>query len=96
MDDRLKAYMAQEAGSPPRIDEARIAAMLAQRGKRLSLIMLSLAGALWALLLYAAAFWVGKRIDPRAAAVLMLCLSLSYVCAGCFAGLVVRCRKVGY
>jgi hypothetical protein len=96
MDDRLKAYLAQEASNPPRIDQRQIIETLQRRRKRLSLILLSLAGGLWAVLLYAAAFWVGRQCDSHAATMMLLGLSLSYVCAGCFAGVVVKYRKVGF
>ncbi|MDR0897921.1 MAG: hypothetical protein LBN04_08695 [Oscillospiraceae bacterium] len=90
MDDRLHAYIAQEAANPPHIDEKMIVATLQMRRKRFSLIMLSLAGGLWALLLYAAAFWVGRKFDSHAATMMLLGLSLSYIGAGCFAGVVVQ------
>ncbi|MDR1002153.1 MAG: hypothetical protein LBL82_02640 [Oscillospiraceae bacterium] len=96
MDDKLKAYIQNEAEYPPRINENRIIELTEKRRKRFSLIMFSVAAALWTLLFYAATLWVGREIDAECAAYMMLCLSLSYICAGCFAGIVVKLRKVGY
>jgi hypothetical protein len=96
MEDKLKAYLQSETVKPPRVSENQIIETLSKRRKRLSIIMLSFAGALWTALLYAAAFWLGKEVSPDITTVMLLLLSLGYICAGCFAGIVVKFRKVGF
>ncbi|MDR0890221.1 MAG: hypothetical protein LBM28_06225 [Oscillospiraceae bacterium] len=95
MDDKLGAYFQSAAENPPRINEQQIAETLSLRRKRFSIIMLSLAAGLWALLFYAAALWVGGKVNPDIAKAMLLGMALSYICAGCFAGIVVKHRKVG-
>ncbi|MDR0913571.1 MAG: hypothetical protein LBM65_00135 [Oscillospiraceae bacterium] len=96
MEDKLKAYIQTQAASPPKINERLIIKTLQKRRKRFSLIMLSIAGTLWTILLYSAALWVGKEFSQNIAIFMLFCLTLGYICAGCFAGIVVKFRKVGF
>jgi hypothetical protein len=96
MEDKLKAYLQATDEYPPHISEKKIVRTLADRRKRFSIIMLSFAGALWTILLYAAAFWLGKEVSTDICKAVLLCLSIGYICAGCFAGIVVKFRKADF
>jgi hypothetical protein len=93
MDEKLGSYFNAEPGRPPFISEKQIERQLEQRRKRRSLIWLSLAGLLWTLTLYAIAFGFGQRNAIWGVA-LLTAISASYICAGCFAGIVIKLRRV--
>jgi hypothetical protein len=95
MDESLNGYMNSQPGVPPVITERQIAAVLARRARRASTILLSLASLLWTVLLYGYAFVLGR--ENQAAGIALLCvLTLGYICAGCFAGIVMKYRKAGF
>ena len=95
MDERLDRYINSQAPEPPAVSAAAIARELARRTRRMSTILLSLAALLWTVLLYSYAFVLGR--ENQAAGIALLCvLTLGYICAGCFAGIVMKYRKAGF
>jgi hypothetical protein len=95
MDKKLNFYFGYQAENPPYISEREIVRVLEQRRKRLLTILLSLAGLLWTIALYAVSFVVGW--ENQTLGISLLCaLSGGYICAGCFAGIVIKFRKVGF
>ena len=95
MDERLGRYVNSQTQAPPIVSEAAIARELARRARRASTILLSLAALLWTVLLYGYAFILGR--ENHAAGIALLCfLTLGYICAGFFAGIVLKYRKVGF
>ena len=94
MDDKLSAYINRQMQEPPIIDERQIFNEIAQRRKQMYLILLSLAGLLWTMLLYAVSFMVGRENQVIGIAMLTI-ISVGYMCAGWFAGIVIKFRKVG-
>ena len=95
MDEKLSGYINSQPQSPPFINERHIVQELALRKKRLYIIMVSLAGLLWTLLLYTVAFMVGLE-NQTAGIALLTAISIGYICAGWFAGMVLKFRKVGF
>jgi hypothetical protein len=95
MDEKLYSYFGGQTDNPPYISEREIVRVLEQRRKRLSLILLSLAGLLWTIALYAVSF-VLDRENPTLGVTLLCAISGGYICAGCFAGIVIKFRKVGF
>ena len=93
MDERLSGYINNQIHEPPLVNERQIAAELARRGNRVYLILLSVTGLLWTMLLYVVSFTVGKE-NQTAGIVLLTIISVSYICAGWFAGIVIKFRKV--
>ena len=93
MDKRLNAYINSQTCTQPVITEQKIANELAQRRKRLYLILFSLAGLLWAIALYSVSFIVCKE-NQAAGIALLSVIFIGYMCAGCFAGIVIKFRKV--
>ena len=94
MDEQLSGYFGCQSHQPPFISERQIIKELAQRRKRMYLILFSLAGLLWTLLLYTVSFVVGRE-NQTAGILLLTAISIGYMCAGCFAGIVIKFRKVG-
>jgi uncharacterized membrane protein len=93
MDERLSSYINTQTQPPPLLSERKIVYELARRRKRLYLVMLSLAGLLWAILFYWFSFRVGRQ-NLTVGLALLAALSMGYICAGCFAGAVIKIRKV--
>ena len=93
MDEQLRDYIGTPAQTPPVVCEREIVAELARREKRLHLILLSVAGLLWTALLYCFAFMVGLK-NRDAGVAMLVAISVGCTCAGCFAGLVMKFRKV--
>jgi fatty acid desaturase len=96
MENKLKSYIQMESERPPVITQAQIIETLDTRSKRFSVIMLSIAAALWTMLLYATAFWVGSEVSTYMATVMLFGITLGSISAGCFATIVIKFRKVGY
>ena len=94
MDEKLSGYINSQAQKPPAISEAAIVRELAWRERRKTLVMLSLAALLWTTLLYGYAFVLGR--ENQAAGIALLCaISVGYIGAGCFAGIILKFRKAG-
>jgi hypothetical protein len=96
VEDKLKAYLQTEGEGPPFISEKQIFETMEKRRKRFSIMMLSIAAALWSVLLYGAALWVGSKINQGIAVLMLLGLSIGYICSGCFAGIVVKFGKFSF
>lgn len=94
LDERLNRYINEPGYFPPAITEGEIVAALNQRRKRMSIILLALAGLLWALVFYGLAFRVGME-DRSAGIVLLFITSIGYMCAGALAGILLHIRKAG-
>lgn len=95
MDERLNHYMNEPGRFPPAIKEGEIVANLEQRRKKTSIILLALAGLLWALVFYGLAFRVGMA-NQMAGIALLFITSMGYICAGALAGIIFHIRKVGF
>lgn len=93
MDERLSGYINTHIQQPPVLNERIILLELERRKKRLHLALLSLAGLLWAILFYWLSFKVSRENQAFGLAMLVM-LSVSYMCAGCFAGVIIKLRKV--
>ena len=93
MDERLSSYINTQTQPSPPLSERIIVHELARRRKRLYLVLLSLAGLLWAILFYWLSFRVGRENQTMGLA-LLTALSMGNICAGCFAGAVIKIRKV--
>ena len=92
MDERLNGYINSLEHRPPAVSENKILKELARRRKRMELILLSLAGLLWTLALYAVSFRIG--MENKTLGIAMLCvISAGYMCSGFFAGIVLKYRK---
>ena len=94
MDEKLSGYINNQMNEPPVLDERRLVAELARRTKRMHLILLSLSSLLWAMLIYVVSLLVSME-NQTAGIVLLAATSVGNVCAGCFAGIVIRFRKAG-
>ena len=94
MDEKLDGYINSQPQTPPVITEREIVNELAQRRKRLHFILLSLSGLLWAVALYSVSFMVGRQNQVIGIS-LLTAISVGYMCAGCFAVIVIKFRKVG-
>ena len=94
MDEKLRGYINQPDGTPPTIAQARLAERAERDRKRMALVLLSLAGLLWTLVFYGVCFAIG-RDNPAAGIALLSAMSAGYMGAGCFAGIVMKLRKVG-
>ena len=94
MDEMLSGYINNQTQAPPVVNERIIINELARRWKRLYLVLLSLAGFLWTALLYHISFMVGRE-NQTAGIALLTAISVGYMCAGCFAGIVMKFRKAG-
>jgi len=94
MDEQLKGYINSQASAMPVINERKLVEELEKRKKRLYLILFSLAGLLWAIALYSVSLLVDTE-NQTAGITLLIAISVGYMCAGCFAGIVVKFRKVG-
>jgi hypothetical protein len=93
MDEKLGAYLGSTVATPPLLTERKIVQLIEQRRKKRVMIWLSLAGLLWMLALYAVAFMVSLQ-NQTVGILLLAALSIGYICAGCFAGTVIKFRKV--
>jgi hypothetical protein len=94
MDDKLNHYINSLAETPPCISERQIVKQVEQRRKKLTLILLAVAGLLWTLTFYAASFVVGREY-PSWGIAMLAAISGGYILAGSFAGIVIKLRKVG-
>ena len=91
--EKLDGYINSQEDTPPVITERQIVEIVAKRQKRMAVTLLSLAGLLWTLVLYSFSFLVGRE-NQTAGIILLAALSVGYICAGCFAGIVLKFRKV--
>jgi hypothetical protein len=94
MDEKLNCYINEPGFTPPVVSEIKITAVLHQRRKKTSVILFALAGSLWALAFYVFAFRVGME-HQAAGYAMFLVMTIAYMCAGAFAGLILHIRKVG-
>jgi len=93
MDEKLSGYMNSQIYKPPAISESKIINELGKREKRMSLVLLSLAGLLWTAALYILSFRVG--IENHALGITMLCtISIGLMCSSLFAGITLKYKGV--
>jgi len=95
MDEKLERFFAETGSQPPFITERIIEAELSERSRRLSFTLLSVAAFLWSALNYCVAVLIWRQNETRGIVVLAG-MTVAYICAGLFAALVLKFRKVVY
>lgn len=95
MDEKMQNYMDDGGGQmPPAIDERQIVKTLNQRRKRTQIVLLSLAGLLWALVFYLFSYMAGF-VNHTYSVIALVALTLGYIGSGVFASFVIKYKKVG-